>query len=138
MGIKLSILVIGERKGRILKGVWVDFSGTILKDYESCLDDIFEHFLAFIYRAKHQEKSLRETLTITEKATLNDYIIHQDYIDNSNVIIQEVDKWIALHKKISEDKHPLLPMEQCIHLRQGLWNRSKGGSDTAIQAFRSA
>ena len=43
IGIKLSILVVRDRKGRILKGIWVDFSETILMDYDSCLDDIFEN-----------------------------------------------------------------------------------------------
>ena len=73
-----------------------------------------------------------------EKNAIKEYILHQEYVDNYEIVEQEVEKWLAIHRKIEEDGHPLLPMRQCIHLLQALWNRSKGGSDTATQAFRAA
>ena len=138
LGINQSILLIGDNKGRILKGIWVNFPSSIIDAYEKCMDDVYENSLSFLYRAKIQGKTIQETITEDEIIRVQTCLSHQEYIDNIHVFYQEVNKWLALHKKIKHDKQPLLPMSLCVHSLQGIWNRSKGGSDTATGAFRAA
>ena len=138
MNIDLSILLIGDMKGRIMKGIWVEFPLSVIQNYEKCMDDVYEKSLTFFYRTKMQKRTIRETLHNYELDAIKESLKHQEYIDNIDVLFQEIDKWLAVHEKIRVDAHPLLPMKLCLHSLQGLWNRSKAGSDTSTEALRGA
>jgi hypothetical protein len=63
MNIDLSILLIGDMKGRIMKSIWVKFPLSVIENYDKCMDDVYEKSLTFFYRAKMmQKRTIRETL----------------------------------------------------------------------------
>ena len=47
LNIKYGLLLIGERTGSLIRGIWVHFSDDLIETYRSCMNDIHVKFFRF-------------------------------------------------------------------------------------------
>jgi len=125
--LKLVLLLVGDKKGTILRGIWVKFDEIVLASYGELLDICYEESLTWAYRDMDQNDNVdNETLDFL-KPFLPKGVDLESFSDFFNL-------W--KHTVSSDDQLlPIPPTKTIIPYHFTKWNSFKGGSDSMTKLF---
>ena len=122
--LKLVLLLIGDKKGTILRAVWVGFDETILTAYGEFLDRCYNESLKWAYHDLHEEGDVfqeEDSLNLI-KPFLPKEVDFESFADFFNLWKNAVN---------GDDEHlPIPPTKTIMPFHFSKWNKFKGGSDT--------
>ena len=106
----VSLLLIGNIDRLIIKGIWIEFSDTQLGNWCRCIEGVYNNSLTYVYRTLTYGTTAEETIKTVERKDIEEALVYQYYIDNLKLVMQEVDKCLALYMIIESEKHLMLAM----------------------------
>jgi len=123
--LSLMLLLIGDSKGTIIRGVWVSFDSTIFEVYKGLLQKCYVESLQWAYEEDedNEENSLGEV-----RSALPSFIDFDSFQDYFNL-------WRCAIRKSSDYLLPIPPTDYIIPFHFSKWNKFKGGSDTLTKLF---
>jgi len=127
--LKVILLLIGDKKGTILRGVWVRFNQTIMTAYGEFLDRCYNESLKWAYHDMHDEEDVlqdEDSLNII-KPFLPKEVDFESFADFFNL-------WKNAVNGCTEHL-PIPPTKTIVPFHFAKWNKFKGGSDTMTKLF---
>ena len=132
-GINLGLLLIGDKYGTLIRGIWVKFPYGLTSSYQSCVADIHETHFKFTSDALKNDDDPMSYIDSDMKKKIEVAIGKQTYVDWES-FQYGFKMWVTLRK----NDLPLLTSRKVVPAIASLWNRSKNGSDVATGMIRSA
>ncbi len=111
------LLLIGDRSGNIIRGVWVHFDDCLLQDYGIVLKYIYEHALSWAYDPYEISLPKEEIVQVLDN--------HKTI--NLETFLGYFYLWRYVSTKLPL---PIPKLERIIPFVMSQWNAIKGGSDT--------
>ena len=131
MQIRKCVLIIGDKDGEVIRGIWIRFSRTLLDSYRHCLNEIYQKNFAFTMNAVEGQNEARTYINAEQLENIKEAIKKQEYVDLDS-FLYNFKVWVSLRKQ----NMPLLTSKRCIPSIAALWNRTKNGSDVATGIIR--
>jgi len=122
--LKLVLLLVGDNKGTIIRGVWVEFNDIIMEAYKVFLRRCYDMSLKWAYNLDDEEE--HATLQAM-KSLLPVSIDFESFEDYYHLWKQST--------STSDSRLPLPPTKYIIPYHFAKWNKFKGGSDTLTKHF---
>jgi len=123
--LSMVLLLIGDTKGSIIRGVWVSFEQPIFDAYCNVLHKCYDISLKWAY--ENQDNENDEISLNQVRSSLPSFIDFENFKDYYN-----------LWKCAVSSGHSILPLpptEYIIPFHFSKWNKFKGGSDTLTKLF---
>lgn len=115
---KRMLLLIGDDKANVIRGIWLNISSEIRSSYGHLLQFIFDMALKWAYDGiLPAEKNLDEELSLIKGLDLQSFLTHYSI-------------WRQVTTKLPA---PLPALERIIPRVFSAWNSVKGGSDTTTK-----
>ena len=128
-----GVLLIGNDKGHIIRGIWIKFPTEVIDSYRLCMKDVHQSTFQFTTEALLGDEDPEHYISPTLKLNIEKAIRKQCYVDNSS-FIYNFKLWVAMRKL----PIPLKCSNKVLPKLASLWNRSKNGSDVATGVMRGA
>ena len=128
-----GLLLIGNNKGQVIRGIWISFSSALLSSYRLCMKDIHKESFAFTSEALIGVEDPDYYINPNNKLEVEKSIRKQCYVDY-NSFVYNFRLWVAMRKMPT----PLKSSNKVLPKLASLWNRSKNGSDVATGVMRGA
>ena len=128
-----GLLLIGDCEGEIIRGIWIHFGESILRNYCKCVCGIYEKHLSFTTEALEGTQNAERYISDNTKEEIKEAIKKQEYVDMES-FLYNFKFWVKLRR----ESLPLTTSQRCLPMLASLWNRSKNGSDVATGIMRSS
>jgi len=124
----MVLLLIGDKKGTILRGIWVEFDDEIMMAYRVFLTLCYDKALKWAYDASNDEHIFDDR---NEDARLS---FLKPFLPQSMDFESFLD-FYKLWKYATTQNLPIPATDYIIPYHFSLWNKFKGGSDTLTKLF---
>ena len=121
--LSLMLLLIGDSKGTIIRGVWVSFEPPIFEAYRGFIEKCYNESLKWAYENENDEQEHPSLDQV--RSALPSFIDFDSFQDYFNL-------WSCA---TNSSLLPIPPTEYIIPYHFSLWNKFKGGSDTLTKLF---
>ena len=128
-----GLLLIGDREGNIIRGIWIIFDDELLNDYCICLAEIHNKNFEFIRKALEGLQEIQSYIDRKTRFSIDQAIEKQEYVDYES-FIYNLKYWVSFRRQ----SLPLRTSKMCIPTIASTWNRSKNGSDVATGIMRDS
>ena len=128
-----GVLVIGDKDGNVIRGVWINFDQELIDNYCRCLDGIYKENFSFTFEALEGRNDVTHYLDGDTRTAIQDAIKKQEYVDFDS-FIYNFKFWVSFRRCTL----PLMTSKRCIPSIAALWNRSKNGSDVTTGLMRGS
>ena len=128
----IILLLIGDKKGTILRGIWVQFDREIMDAYDNFITRCYEESLKWAYATEHEDAG--ETENATNLEALKPFL-------PSSIDFESFKDYFHLWKQATNSIDSRLPIpstKYIIPYHFAKWNKFKGGSDTITKLFWNA
>jgi hypothetical protein len=123
---------VGDRRGVILKVVWVVFDSLSLTHFRSCAIDILKDSTGFVFDALKEKKDIEEFISPSQRVKIELALDRLGDINMSSFLHS-----VRFFHAFMSMNLPVKPSKKVLPHLCTLWNRIKNGSDTATQVCRS-
>ena len=131
--IQKGLLIIGDRDGNIIRGIWIHFDNDLIQNYCKCLEGIYKNNFTFTLNALEGTREASYYINVTTTKLIEEAIKKQEYVDMES-FLYNFKYWVAMRR----GSLPLSTSKRCIPTIASLWNRSKNGSDVATGIMRGS
>ena len=131
-GLSKVLLLVGNKNGTVIYGLFVNFSEDVKQKYGEVLEDIYNNTIKSIY-----ENTGDVPFDYFEKMdpdVLASITVNGDVLDRHSFEM-DLALFRSLLKKNAENPNPIPPIKHNIPLIFSVWNSLKGGSDATTNLF---